>query len=163
MWVNEQNYASQQSAAAPIDSVAFFAALAAAQQAGTINDLVPQLQFSYDSGSNVQKLTCTGILTDSMRGQLQGLPGVPPLLGTVLADVRNQAVVLFQKLASGILTVTAADLDTYGKPYIGIDASKQATKVKVQLVQTFLPLLAQKLCANWCFRPCRRISPPIPI
>lgn len=144
MWVNEQSFVSQKAAATAIDSVTFFDALAAAQQAGAIG-LVPQLQFSYDSTANLQTLTCTGVLTDALRLQLQGLPGMPALLATVLQDVRNQAVALFQSLAAGILTATPADLDTYSQPFIGIDATKQRTKVKAQLVQTFLPLLAQKL------------------
>lgn len=144
MWVNEQKFVSQQPSATAIDPVAFSSALAAAQQGGTIG-LVPALQFSYDSGANQQTLTCTGVLTDALRLQLQALPGMPAVLATMLQDVRNQAIALFQSLSSGILTVAPADLDTYANSFVGIDVTKQRTKVKVQLVQTFLPLLAQKL------------------
>lgn len=145
MWVNQHTYVSIQPAASAIDSAAFFNALAAAQQASTITDPIPQIQFSYDSTSNQQTLTCQGVLTDSLRLQLENLPPASPLLGTLLQDVRNQALALFQFLAPNILTVTAADLDTYAKPFIAIDPSKQRKQIKAQLVQAFLPLQAQKL------------------
>src|SRR5258708_14038729 len=48
-------------------------------------------------------------------------------------------------LGKGLLTVVAADLDAYAGPYIGIDPGKQRKRVKVQLVEAFLPLEAQKL------------------
>jgi len=145
MWVNLHSYVSTQATITPIDPVTFFTALAAAQQAGTITDAVPQIQFSYDPSAKVQTLTCTGVLTDAMRVQLESLPPAPPLLGTMLQDVRNQAVAMFQLLAGPILTVTAADLDTYAKPFIGIDAGKQRKQVKAELVEAFLPLVSQKL------------------
>jgi hypothetical protein len=145
MWVNLHTYVSTQPSPAAIDPVAFFAALAAAQQAGTITDPVPQIQFSYDSNAKVQTLTCAGVLTDAMRLQLENLPPGTPVLGALLQDVRNQAVAMFQLLAANILTVAPADLDTYAKPFIGVDASKQRKQVKAELVQAFLPLLAQKL------------------
>jgi hypothetical protein len=145
MWVNMQSYVSTQPSGTAIDSVAFFNALSAAQQARTITDPVPQLQFSFDSTLNQQTLTCTGIFTDAMRLQLEALPPASPLLGTLLQDVRNQAVATFQELATSLLTVTANDLDTYAKPFIGTDATKQRKQVKAELVQSFLPLQAQKL------------------
>lgn len=145
MWVNLHTYVSMQNAANAFDSVAFFDALAAARQNGTITDPFPQLQFSYDPTANQQTLTCMGVLTDAMRLQLLNLLPASPLLGSLLQDVRNQVVTMFQMLADGLLSVTANDLDTYVKPFVGIDASKQRKLVKAELVQAFLPLLAQKL------------------
>jgi len=145
MWVNLNTYVSTQPAPAPLDSVAFFSALSAAQKTGTITDPLPQIQFSYDPIGKMQTLSCTGVLTDAMRLQLESLPPAPPLLGTLLQDVRNQAVAMFQLLAPSILTVTPSDLDTDAKSFIGIDASTQRKQVKVELVEAFLPLLARKL------------------
>ena len=146
MWVNLNTYVSTQPAPAALDSVVFFSALSAAQKAGTITDPLPQIQFSYDPIGKMQTLTCTGVLTDAMRLQLESLPPAPPLLGTLLQDVRNQAVAMFQLLAPSILTVAPSDLDTYAKSFIGIDASTQRKQVKVEkLVEAFLPLLARKL------------------
>jgi len=145
MWVNLQTYSSSQPAAVPIDSIAFFAALAAAQQAGIITDPVPSFQFSYNSATNAQTITCTGVLTDALRVQLAALPPASAVLATLLQDVRGEAVAMFTMLASSILTVVPADLDTYAKPFIEINPSKQRKQVKAQLVQAFLPLQAQKL------------------
>jgi hypothetical protein len=145
MWINREAYVSTQPAVTPIDTVAFFTALSNAQQAGTIADPVPEIQFSYDPVAQLQTLTCTGVLTDAMRVQLESLPPAPAVLATLLQDVRNQALAMFQMLAAGLLTVTPADLDTGSHPFIGVDASKQQKLVKAQLIQAFLPLLAQKL------------------
>src|SRR5207302_547705 len=59
--------------------------------------------------------------------------------------VRNQAVQLFQSLATDVLTVSAADLDVYAARFLGVDAAKQQKQVKAELVEVFLPLRAQKL------------------
>src|SRR5260370_22328684 len=144
-WVNLHTYVSSQPAAAAIDPVAFFGALAAQQEAGTISDPVPQLQFSYDATLTVQTLRCTGVLTDALRLQLETLPPATAVLGTLLQDVRNQAVATFEMLAKGLLTVVAADRDPYAGPYIGNDPGKQRKRVKAQLVEAFLPLETQKL------------------
>ncbi len=145
MWTNVQTFTVTQSpVASGIDSNAFFTALTTAQTNGTITDPVPQIQFSYNSASQVQTLTCQGVLTDSMRGQLAAL--IPSLvLASLLQAARNSAVQLFQTLATNILTVTATDLDNYSKPFLGLDATKQQKQVKAELVSVFLPLLAQKL------------------
>jgi hypothetical protein len=145
MWVNVQTYAATQPAVSPIDSIVFFGALADAQRAGTITDPVPQLQFSYDAAAHVQTLTCTGVLTDAMRVQLTNLASASPVLAALLQDVRNQAAAIFQNLAAGLVTVSPANLDTYAPPFIGVDAPRQQTQVKAQLVRAFLPLLARKL------------------
>ena len=145
MWINLHTYMSTQPSVTPIDPVAFFTALAAGQQAGTITDPVPQIQFSYDSAAKIQTLTCSGVMTDAMRVQLEALPPASAMLGTLLQDVRNQVVAMFQLLATSILTVVPADLDTYAKPFIGIDASKQRKQVKAELVRAFLPQQSQKL------------------
>src|ERR1700681_1300316 len=101
MWVNRETYISPQPAVTPIDTVAFFTALSNAQQAGTITDPVPKIQFSYDPATQWQTLTCTGVLTGAMRVQLESLPPAPAVLATLLQDVRNQAVAMFQMLAAG--------------------------------------------------------------
>jgi len=67
------------------------------------------------------------------------------VLTNLLLAVRTEAVNLFQQLATNLLTVAAADLDNYSKPFLGLDVSKQQKQVKAELVRVFLPLLSQKL------------------
>jgi len=146
MWVNVQTYVATQPTPTAIDPVAFFQALATAQQpGGAITDPVPEIQFSYNSGAQVQTLICEGVLTSAMSIQLGNLVPGAAVLSALLQDIANQAVTMFQFLATNVLTVSAADLTTYSQPFIGVDALKQQRQVKAQLVQAFLPLLAQKL------------------
>ena len=80
------------------------------------------------------------------RRNFERLPRHPPSLATVLQDVRNQAVTLFQSLATGT---------SHRRPrrprYLSQALHrarcrhKQQKKVKGATGQTFLPLLAQKL------------------
>jgi hypothetical protein len=147
MWTNGQSYVATASPVTPagqVDTAVFTAALAQAQQNGTIVDPVPPIQFAYDSAAQVQTLTCQGDLTDSMRAQLSAL--IPSaVLSNLLQTVRNQAVQLFQSLAAGLLTVGAADLDNYSKPFLAVDAARQQRLAKAGLVKVFSPLLARKL------------------
>jgi ABC toxin-like protein/neuraminidase-like protein/virulence plasmid A protein len=146
MRINVQTYVASQAVAPAnqIDPSAFSDALVAAQQAGIITAPVPTIEFDYDASSQVQTLSCTGVLTDSMRIQLAKLlPSA--VLGTLLQAVRNQALQLFQDVAANLLTVSAPDLDNFSQPFLGLDASKQPKQVKAELVRAFLPLLAQKL------------------
>jgi hypothetical protein len=148
MWTNVQAFTATQTGVAPanqIDAKGFFSALATAQQNSTITGPVPQIQFSYDSASQNQTLTCAGVLTDVMRAQFAALVPSSTVLASLLQSVRNQAVQLFQTLASNLLTVAAGDLDTYSEPFLGLDLSKQQKQVKAELVSAFLPLLTQKL------------------
>jgi hypothetical protein len=148
MWVNGQNYQAAQNAVAPanqVDPAAFATALAQAQQAGTITAPVPQMQWSYDPVAQVQTLTCFGVLTDAMRAQLTALIPASVVLANLLQAVRTQAVQLFQTLATNLLTVAAADLDSYSQPFLGADKTGQQKQAKAELVSVFLPLLAQKL------------------
>ncbi|MHB8655043.1 MAG: neuraminidase-like domain-containing protein [Terriglobia bacterium] len=146
MWVNVQTYSVTQNAvASPIDVNGFFAALALAEQKGTITGPVPAIQFSYDSAAQVQGLTFGGVLTDVMRGQLAGLLPASTVLANLLKDARNQAVQLFQTLTTNLFTVTATDLDNYSQAFLGLDATHQQKQVKAELVKVFLPLLTQKL------------------
>lgn len=147
MWCNGQTYKATQSAVAAtnqIDPVAFSTALAQAQQKGTITGPVPDLQFSYDAGSQTQTVICSGVLPDALRAQLATL--IPaPILGTLLQTVRAEAVAEFQSLATGLLDATLNNPDPYVQPFIGVDSAKQQKFGKAQLVAAFLPLLAQKL------------------
>jgi hypothetical protein len=148
MWVNGQSYQAAQNAVTPADHVdpaAFAAALVLAQQAGTITAPVPQMQWSYDAVAQVQTLTCAGILTDALRTQLAALIPASTVLANLLQAVRNQAVQLFQTLAANLLTVAAADLDSYAQQFLGADKAGQQKLAKAELVSVFLPLLAQKL------------------
>jgi hypothetical protein len=146
MWVNVQTYVATQSTPTAIDSVAFFQALAAAQQpGGALTDPVPEIQLSYNPEAQVQTLTCAGVLTNATGTQLANLLPGSAVLVALLQDVANQAVTMFQLLATDVLGVSAADLAIYAQPFIGVDPLKQQRLVKAQLVQAFLPLLAQKL------------------
>jgi hypothetical protein len=148
MWTNNQTYMSVQTAvsnALQVDSTAFFNALASAKQAGTITAPVPALQFNYDSANLIQTLTCRGVLTDALRVQLAALLPASAVLGSVLQDVRNEAVSVFQSLATNLIIPGPTDLDTYSMPFLGVDASNLQRLAKAQLVTIFLPLLAQKL------------------
>ena len=148
MWTNNQTYMSVQTAvsvANQVDATAFFNALASAQQAGTITAPVPALQFNYDSGNLIQTLTCRGVLTDAMRLQLAALIPASAVLGSMLQDVRNQAVSVFNSLATNLIIPGPTDLDNCSTPFLGVDASNLQRLAKAQLVTIFLPLLAQKL------------------
>lgn len=148
MWCNVQTYIVSQTAvtsANQVDVNAFFTALATAQQNGSITAPVPTLQFSYDSTAQVQSLTSSGVLTDALRTQLAGLLPTSTVLANLLQAARNQAVQLFQTLATNLLTVAASDLDGFAQPFLGLDAKRQQKQVKAELVAVFVPLLAQKL------------------
>lgn len=136
MWVNVQTYVSTQPAASPIDSAQFSSALS------TITVPVPGITLSFDAG--VQTLTCAGVLTDAARLQIENLSIATPALGNLLQDVRNQAITAIEALATNFLTIAPGDLDTYALPFVGVDAAQQQKQVKVQLLQTFLPLLTRK-------------------
>ncbi len=147
LWTNLATYRASQSpvaAANQIDGAAFAAALAAAQEAGTITDPVPSIQFSYDAVSQTQTLTCSGVLTEALRPQLAAQIA-SPVLANLLQAVRNQAVQLFQSLAANLLTIAAGDLDHYAASFLGVDPARQRKTAKAELVKVFLPLLAQKL------------------
>jgi hypothetical protein len=146
VWCNSQTYKATQAAVAPagqIDVAAYSAALDLALQNGTITDPVPAIQISYDAVAQVQTLTCAGVLTNSMRGQLAGLIA-SPLLGTLLQTVRNQAVGEFQFLANGLVAAAINDPDPF-LAFAGVDPTKQQRGAKAELVKVFLPLLARKL------------------
>ena len=128
-----------------VDTKAFFAALSSAQQAGTITDPVPTLEFSYDAASQVQTLSCEGVLTESMRGQLTALAPGSVVLANLLQAVRGQATQLFQVLSANLLTVSPTDLDEYAKALLGVNVSKQQKEAKVKLLEVFLPLVRTKL------------------
>jgi len=128
-----------------VDVNGFFGALTVAQQTGTITTPVPVLQFTYDAGSQTQSLSCQGVLTDGLRSQLAALPGVSATCTGLFQSLRNSIVALFQTLATGLLTVTATDLDNYAAPFLGLDATKSQQQAKAQLILVFQPLLAQKL------------------
>jgi len=145
IWVNGQTYESTRPSATAIDPVAFAQAISDAQQAGTVTGPAPVFAFSYDPVGQQQTIVCTGVLLDTVRAQIGTLAVATPLLNNLLQDVRNQAVQEFQTLATGILTVLAADLDTYAEPLVGLDATKQQKQIKAQLVEAFLPLLSGKL------------------
>src|SRR5262249_6531428 len=147
MWANAQTYSASAAAVTPanqVDPVAFAAAVAQAQQAGTIVDPVPTLVFEYNATAQTQKLTCQGVLTDAMRVQLGALTPSAVVAGLLLA-VRNQAAQQFQALAANLLTIGAADLDNYSRPFLGVDAARRQRLVKAELVKVFSPHLARKL------------------
>jgi hypothetical protein len=152
MWLNAQTFTTTQAGVAAADQIevdSFAASLAAAQQSGIIVDPVPQLQFAYDDASQRQTRICQGALTDSMRAQLTDL--IPSaklwktLFSNLLQDTRNQAIQLFQVLATNLITLAPADLDNYLQPFLGLDAGKQQKLIKADLVSVFAPLLARKL------------------
>jgi hypothetical protein len=132
-----------------VDANGFFTALATAQQAGTITGPVPALQFSYDAGSQTQTISCQGVLTDALRGQLAALPGLNATATGLLQSVRTSMVALFNTLATGLLTVAATSLDSYVAPFLGLDATKSQSQAKAELIQVFLPLQAQSLSLNF--------------
>lgn len=145
-WVNSQSYQSVETGIAlaeEADPNVFFAALDTAEQNGLTS--VPQIQLSYDSLAQIETMTVSGVLTDFMRGKLSGLIPGSGVLAALLQDVRNQAVTLFQSLATNILTVTAADLDNFCQPFLGLTVAQQRALVKAELLKVFLPLLARKL------------------
>jgi hypothetical protein len=145
MWVNVQTFSATQTAANQIDADAFFAALNAAQQDGSIAGPIPQIQFDYDTASTTQTLSCQGVLTDLMRGQLAALIPTSTLLADLLQTVHDRGAELFQSLAADLITAVPADLDKYVAPFLGLDSSKQKKQVKAELVKVFLPLQYQKL------------------
>jgi len=146
MWVNTQTSVATQSgvnAADQIDPGKFAAALAQAEQAGTISAPVPEIQFTYSG--QVQTLSCQGVLTDAMRVNLANLMPASTVLANLLQTVRNQASTLYQTLASNFVTVGATDLDRFSGPFVGLQITKQQVLVKAQLMSIFLPLLTRKL------------------
>ena len=146
-WCNVQTYQATQTgvtAANQINSAAFTAALTQAQQNGTLVGAITAITFEYNAASQTQVLTCSGVLTDTLRAQLAAL--LPsPVLATLLQDARNAAVSEFQFLATGLLASTINNPDTYVQPVVGVDPAKQQKFVKAELVQVFAPLLAQEL------------------
>jgi hypothetical protein len=149
IWCNSQTYKATQAAVAPagqIDVAAYAAALDLALQNGTITDPVPAIQISYDATAQVQTLTCAGVLTNSMRGQLAGLIA-SPLLGTLLQSVRNQAIGEFQSLVNGLVAAAINDPDPF-LAFAGVDPTKQQQAAKAELVKVFLPLLGPTRAAD---------------
>jgi hypothetical protein len=114
----------------------------------TVLAAYPTVQLSYNAATQIQTLTYQGVLTDAQRVALAALIPASTTLATLLQTIRNQAVQLFQTLATGLLTVTAADLDTFSQPFLGVDPAKMPKQVKAELVSVFLPLQAQKLSKN---------------
>jgi ABC toxin N-terminal region/Neuraminidase-like domain/Salmonella virulence plasmid 28.1kDa A protein len=152
MWINLQTYKVTQTAVAPgsqVDPTTFAAALAQAQQAGTITGPVPAVQLTYDSSKQIQTLVCEGVLTDSMRAQLAALITAPPavvtLLGNLLQAVRTQAVNEFQFLMTNLLAPALNNPDPFVTPFLGAANLQEQKFAKAQLVAVFLPLLVQKL------------------
>ena len=148
MLTNVQSFeasATGVTAANQVDANGFFSALATAQQNGTITGPVPALQFSYDATSQIQTISCQGVLSDALRGQLAALPGLSATTTGLLQSVRDSMVALFETLASGLLTVAATDLDNYAAPFLGLDATSSQRQAKAELIQVFLPLQAQSL------------------
>ena len=152
MLTNVQTFEASATGIAPagqVDANGFFAALATAQQNGTIAGPMPALQFSYDGDTHTQTIVCQGVLTDALRAQLAALPGVSVTAAGLLQSVRNSMVALFQTLATGLLTVSATDLDNYVAPFLGLNATKSQRQAKAELIQVFLPLEAQKLSLDF--------------
>ena len=148
MLTDEQTFEAQATgilAANQVDAAAFFVAVGAAQQDGTITSPVPALNFGYDPATQIQTLTCQGVLTDALRGQLAGLPGVSATCTGLLQSVRDSMAGLFETLAAGLLTVAVTDLDTLVVPFLGPDPAKAQRGAKAELVRVFQPLLATKL------------------
>lgn len=152
MWCNAQTYKATQGGVAPanqIDPAAFSSALALAHQNGTITGPVPPLQISYDAVTQVQTLSCPGMLTDALRVKLAALIAAPPAaaanLAALLQSVRAQAVQQFQFLATGLLAPALNDPDPFLTPYLGAASVLQQKFAKAELVKVFLPLLVQKL------------------
>lgn len=134
MWANIQSYEAEQENVAPGSQID------PAPLAG-----IPEIQLYYDAASQVQKLTYRGVLTDAERTRLAGLLSGSALLANLLQVARDQAVQFFLTQAAGLLTVTAADLDQFSKPFLQIDDTKKQKRVKEELLRVFLPLLAKKL------------------
>jgi hypothetical protein len=132
-----------------VDPVGFAAAVAAAQQSGTITAPVPPIQFTYNSGSQTQTIAVEGVLTDALRGQIAALPGLNATATGLLQSARNSMAALFETLATGLLTVAATDLDTYVAPFLGLSATQSQRQAKAELIQVFLPLQAQSLSLNF--------------
>ncbi|HLJ88497.1 MAG TPA: neuraminidase-like domain-containing protein [Candidatus Angelobacter sp.] len=145
-WCNLQRYQATQGAVAAvnqIDTDGFSAALANAQQAGTITAPIPAIQIAYDPAAQVQTLTCAGVLNDALRVQLSAL--IPsPVLSGLLQAVRNQAASEFQFLGTGLLPAAVNNPDLYLSA-AGVDPARQPRYGKAELVKVFLPLLARKL------------------
>lgn len=120
MWCNAQTYKATQSGVRSedqIDQAAVSAALATAQQRGTITGPVPAIQFTYDSASQIQTLTCNGVLTSDLQGKIAGLVPKSKVFATLLQTVYDQAVQLFQFLATNLLTLGPKDPDKYLKTF----------------------------------------------
>ena len=148
MWCNLKTYKATQTGVAPgsqVDPSAFATALAQA----TITGPIPSVQLTYDPVAQVQTLTCAGVLTDSMRGQLAALITAPPavatLLGNLLQTVRTQAVNEFQFVVSSLLAPAVNNPDPFVAPFVGAANLQQQKFAKAQLVAVFVPLLVQKL------------------
>jgi hypothetical protein len=108
----------------------------------------PQLQFAYDDVSQTQTLVYRGALADADRIALAALIPGSVALASLLQSVRNAAIAAFQSLATSLLTVTPADLDTFSAPF-HVDAAQRQKAVKADLVTVFLPLLSQKLSRDF--------------
>jgi hypothetical protein len=137
MLVNTQTYQATQTGVAPADQIN-----------PTVLAAYPAVQLSYNATTQIQTLTYQGVLTDAQRVALTALIPASTTLAGLLQTTRNQAVQLFQTLATNLLTVTAADLDTFSQPFLRIDPAKMPKQVKAELVNVFLPLQAQKLSNN---------------
>jgi hypothetical protein len=138
MMANAQTYQATQT------GVAAATQISAAVFAGN-----PAIHVSYNAASETQTLTYQGALTDASRVALGALIPASTTLAALLQTVRNQAVQLFQNLAINLLTVTAADLDTFVQPLLGSDPAAMQRLVKAELVNVFLPLQAQMLSTGF--------------
>jgi hypothetical protein len=107
-----------------------------------------QLQLTYDEASQTQTLRYQGALADADRIALAALLPGSSVLSGLLQSVRNAALATFTALAADLLTVTAADLDTFSTPF-RVDGAQPQKVVKAALVTVFLPLLAQKLSRDF--------------
>lgn len=105
----------------------------------------PQIQFNYDAATQVQTMSCRGILTSADRGALAAvLPGstvLPPLL----QDIANQGLALFQSRAQHLLTVVPADFDGYAQGIAGLAGANLQRQARMALVAAFQPLMTRKL------------------
>jgi peptidoglycan hydrolase-like protein with peptidoglycan-binding domain len=134
MWSNVQPYQASVTAVAPANQID-----------PTVFAGHPDLRLSYDAVAQTQTLVYQGVLTDANRLALAAQLPTSTVLPNLLQAVRNQALQFFQGQAAGLLTIAAADLDSFSRPFLGSDVARQQKRVKEQLVKTFVPLLARKL------------------
>lgn len=134
MWAANQTYVATQAGVAP-----------GSQIDPSVLGAHPEIQVAYNPTTQTQQLTFRGVLTDATRIELGGLLPASVVLANLLQDARSQAIQFFETQAATFLTVSAADLDAFAEPFVGMDETGKQKRVKAELVTVFLPFLAQKL------------------